>query len=157
MRTFVLTHLVPAPQPGAEDEWIALAKEHFDGTVVVAKDLLSLEVVPIGVTRDPGPFREASGYYLAGRPPYSRELLPTLERELPLDGHGRLLDVGTGPGVLVVDLAPFFDEAVAVDPDPGMLAEGERRADAAGLRAIRWIQAAAEDLARTSTPAPTGS
>ena len=69
-----------------------------------------------------------------------------MERELPLDGHGRLLDVGTGPGVLVVDLAPFFDEAVAVDPDPGMLAEGERRAEAAGLRGIRWLQAAAEDL-----------
>ncbi|MGO8861697.1 MAG: MBL fold metallo-hydrolase [Acidimicrobiales bacterium] len=42
--TLVLTHLVPAPQPGTEDEWIALAKEHFGGTVVVAKDLLSLEV-----------------------------------------------------------------------------------------------------------------
>jgi len=42
--TLVLTHLVPAPQPGTEDEWAALAKEHFGGTVVVAKDLLSLEV-----------------------------------------------------------------------------------------------------------------
>ena len=42
--TLVLTHLVPAPQPGTEDEWVALAKEHFGGTVVVAKDLLSLEV-----------------------------------------------------------------------------------------------------------------
>jgi ribonuclease Z len=42
--TLVLTHLVPAPQPGTEDEWAALAKKHFGGTVVVAKDLLSLEV-----------------------------------------------------------------------------------------------------------------
>ncbi len=42
--TLVLTHLVPAPQPGTEEEWVALAKEHFGGTVVVAKDLLSLEV-----------------------------------------------------------------------------------------------------------------
>jgi ribonuclease Z len=42
--TLVLTHLVPAPQPGTEDEWVALAKEQFGGTVVVAKDLLSLEV-----------------------------------------------------------------------------------------------------------------
>ncbi|MGA2473274.1 MAG: MBL fold metallo-hydrolase [Acidimicrobiales bacterium] len=42
--TLVLTHLVPAPQPGTEDEWVALAKEHFGGTVVVAKDLLCLEV-----------------------------------------------------------------------------------------------------------------
>jgi ribonuclease Z len=42
--TLVLTHLVPAPQPSAEEEWVALAKEHFGGTVVVARDLLSLEV-----------------------------------------------------------------------------------------------------------------
>ncbi len=42
--TLVLTHLVPAPQPGTEDEWVAVAKEHFGGAVVVAKDLLSLEV-----------------------------------------------------------------------------------------------------------------
>ncbi len=43
--TLLLTHLVPAPQPGTEDEWVTLAREHFGGTVVVAKDLLSLEVI----------------------------------------------------------------------------------------------------------------
>jgi ribonuclease Z len=42
--TLVLTHLVPAPQPGTEEEWSALASEHFGGTVVVAHDLLALEV-----------------------------------------------------------------------------------------------------------------
>jgi ribonuclease Z len=42
--TLVLTHLVPAPQPGSEGEWAARAKEHFDGTIVVAHDLLTLEV-----------------------------------------------------------------------------------------------------------------
>jgi ribonuclease Z len=44
--TLVLTHLVPAPVPGAEAEWAALAREHFDGVVVVAQDLLTLEVAP---------------------------------------------------------------------------------------------------------------
>lgn len=103
------------------------------------------------MTRDPDAFREASGYYMAGRPPYSRQLLATLRRELPLDGHGRLLDVGCGPGVLAVELAPDFDESVAVDPDPGMLAEGRRRAEAAGLSAIRWARGVAEDLAGLAT------
>ncbi len=42
--TLVLTHLVPAPPPGTETEWEALAREHFDGTVVVADDLVTLEV-----------------------------------------------------------------------------------------------------------------
>jgi ribonuclease Z len=42
--TLVLTHLVPAPQPDAEEEWAARARAHFDGTVVVARDLLTLDV-----------------------------------------------------------------------------------------------------------------
>ena len=42
--TLVLTHLVPAPQPDAEHEWAERAAEHFDGTVVVARDLLALNV-----------------------------------------------------------------------------------------------------------------
>lgn len=46
--TLVLTHPVPAPQPGTEPEWIALAAEHFDGTIVLAHDLLALDVGPTG-------------------------------------------------------------------------------------------------------------
>jgi len=42
--TLVLTHLVPAPAPGAEAEWVAQAAEHFGGTVVVAADLMVIEV-----------------------------------------------------------------------------------------------------------------
>ena len=48
MGTLVLTHPVPAPQPGTEPEWIALASAHFDGTVVLARDLLTLDVGPAG-------------------------------------------------------------------------------------------------------------
>ncbi len=44
--TLVLTHLVPAPQPDVEHEWAERARARFDGTVVVARDLLSLEVGP---------------------------------------------------------------------------------------------------------------
>jgi ribonuclease Z len=42
--TLVLTHMVPAPAPGSEDEWVAIATAHFDGTVMLAHDLLSLDV-----------------------------------------------------------------------------------------------------------------
>lgn len=93
-------------------------------------------------------FREAAAYYMAGRPPYSRELLSLLREELGLDGRGRLLDVGCGPGALTLELAPAFGEAVAVDPDPGMLAEGRRRTEEAGLPGLRWVQGTAENLGR---------
>ena len=42
--TLVLTHLVPSPAPGTEQDWIDQATAHFGGTVVAARDLLSLEV-----------------------------------------------------------------------------------------------------------------
>jgi ribonuclease Z len=42
--TLVLTHYVPAMQPGHEDEWRALAAEHFQGTIVLGDDLTSVEV-----------------------------------------------------------------------------------------------------------------
>jgi ribonuclease BN (tRNA processing enzyme) len=42
--TLVLTHLVPAPAPGTEQEWIDQARPEFGGVVVVAGDLSSLEV-----------------------------------------------------------------------------------------------------------------
>jgi ribonuclease Z len=42
--TLLLTHLVPAPGSGTEQEWINQATEHFDGAVVLATDLLTLDV-----------------------------------------------------------------------------------------------------------------
>lgn len=39
--TLVLTHPVPPPAPGTEDEWVAQAAEHFDGEIVLAHDLWS--------------------------------------------------------------------------------------------------------------------
>ena len=42
--TLVLTHLVPSPAPGTEQDWLDQAAAHFGGTVVLADDLLSLDV-----------------------------------------------------------------------------------------------------------------
>src|SRR4029079_17288851 len=41
--TLVLTHPVPAPAPGTESDWTALAAPHFDGTVFLAADLAVVE------------------------------------------------------------------------------------------------------------------
>lgn len=43
VKTLVLTHYVPAIQPGQEDEWRAMAAEHFSGEIVVGPDLTSVE------------------------------------------------------------------------------------------------------------------
>ena len=56
------------------------------------------------------------------------------------------MDGGCGPGMLTVRLAPLFDEAIGLDPDTDMLAEGRRAAEEKGVTDIRWVQALAEEL-----------
>ena len=69
-----------------------------------------------------------------------------MAEEAGVDGRGRLLDVGCGPGILTVRLARLFDAVVGLDPDADMLTEGRRAAERQGLTNINWIQALAEDL-----------
>lgn len=95
---------------------------------------------------DPSIYRGTAAYYVHGRPPYSHALVPTLVTEANLDGSGRLLDVGCGPGVLTTELTDHFEEVVGLDPDAEMLAEGARRADNNGLENIRWIPSVAENI-----------
>ena len=95
---------------------------------------------------DPTLFEGAAAHYRYGRPPYSPQLEAALAEELGLDGIGRLLDGGCGPGILTVRLAHLFEEAVGLDPDAAMLAEGRRAAAGRGIANIRWVQAVAEDL-----------
>jgi ribonuclease Z len=44
VRTLVATHFVPAIFPGFEHEWRDLAAAHFDGEIVLAEDLMAIEV-----------------------------------------------------------------------------------------------------------------
>lgn len=85
-------------------------------------------------------------YYARGRMPYPPELADALREELGLDGSGRLLDVGCGPGSLTLLLAPLFEHAVGVDPDRGMIAEAAREAARVDVQNATWVQLRAEDL-----------
>jgi SAM-dependent methyltransferase len=98
------------------------------------------------VRYDPSFYAGAAVHYRDGRPPYSPELEALFAAELGLDGSGRLLDVGCGPGILTVRLAHLFEGAVGLDPDPAMIAEGRRAARERGTANITWIQARAEEL-----------
>ena len=98
------------------------------------------------VRYDPTIYDGAAVHYRYGRPAYSPGLEAVLTEELGLDGRGRLLDVGCGPGILTVCLARLFEEAVGLDPDPEMLAEGRRAAQEQGIANVTWVKALAEDL-----------
>ncbi|MEA2514191.1 MAG: hypothetical protein QOJ59_3678 [Thermomicrobiales bacterium] len=108
--------------------------------------------MPKGWQWDQTLYLGSAPYYVSGRLPYAAGLAERLATLLSLDGRGRLIDVGCGPGVLALLLAHLFEEVVGVDPDVGMLAEAERRANAAGVGNVRWVQARAEEV-----PAGLGS
>ena len=95
---------------------------------------------------DPTLYAGAASYYARGRVAYPQTLADLLAAGLGLDGSGRLLDVGCGPGSLTLLLAPLVSEAIGVDADPDMIAEAEGLAALAALRNVRWQVLRAEDL-----------
>ncbi|MFJ9844728.1 class I SAM-dependent methyltransferase [Kitasatospora sp. NPDC101155] len=89
-------------------------------------------------------FAGTAAHYARGRLPYAPGLAEALTEALGLDGTGRLLDVGCGPGTLALGLAHLFAEVVGVDPDDGMIAEARRAG--VGERRVTWVRARAEEL-----------
>jgi len=102
--------------------------------------------MPDGWRWDQTLFRGSATYYERGRLPYAPSFADVVAEALGLDGRGRLLDVGCGPGIVTLALARFFSEAVGVDPDEDMLAEAARRAESRAVDNVRWVAALAEDL-----------
>jgi SAM-dependent methyltransferase len=94
----------------------------------------------------------SAAFYVAGRRPYPAVMADALQARLGLDGSGRLLDVGCGPGPLTLLLAPLFESAVGIDADAAMLDCARQAADRAGIRNVGWRQMRAEAL-----PGPLGS
>jgi ubiquinone/menaquinone biosynthesis C-methylase UbiE len=113
---------------------------------IVERNLNWRRVVPEGWEWDATLFQGSARYYVQGRPPYAPGLADQIADALSLDGTGRLLDVGCGPGVVTLALAHLFAEVIGVDPDAEMLAEAQRRAEVAGIANLRWVQARAEEL-----------
>lgn len=95
---------------------------------------------------DPSLYAGSAAYYAQGRIAYPAALVDALSAELDLDGSGRLLDVGCGPGSLTLLLAGRFREAIGLDADAGMVEEAGRLASRAGVRNARWLQMRAEEL-----------
>jgi SAM-dependent methyltransferase len=88
----------------------------------------------------------SAAYYATGRVPYPAELAEAMTARLSLDGSGRLLDCGCGPGSLTLLLTPLFSEAVGSDADPDMIARASAEAERAGRRNVRFRHMRAETL-----------
>lgn len=91
-------------------------------------------------------FEGTASYYRQGRNPYAPGILEALADALGLDGQGRLLDVGCGPGTLTLLFAHLFEEVVGLDSDPGMIAEVRSAAEEADIDNATCVCMRAEEL-----------
>jgi SAM-dependent methyltransferase len=103
-------------------------------------------VVATGWQWDETLYAGSAAYYPVGRMPYPPAVAETLRTQLRLDGRGRLLDVGCGPGSLTLLLAPLFAAAAGIDADPEMVVQADLQAKLAGVRNVSWHRMRAEDL-----------
>jgi SAM-dependent methyltransferase len=95
---------------------------------------------------DPDIYKGTAWYYSRFRPRYPETLVTLLRDTFGLDGRGRLLDLGSGPGTVSLRIAHLFEHVLTMDPEPDMLAEGRAQAERAGISNIEWQRGSSEDL-----------
>jgi ubiquinone/menaquinone biosynthesis C-methylase UbiE len=91
-------------------------------------------------------FTGTAWYYARYRPGYPEAFFADLVARFHLDGTGRLLDMGCGTGQLTIPLAEHVAAAIGMDPEPEMLAEAARQAQAAHVTNVTWAQGSSVDL-----------
>src|SRR5262247_2406688 len=98
------------------------------------------------------PYAGAGWYYAEYRDRVSAEFIALLAEQLGWSTRDRVLDVGAGPGQLSLLIAPFVAEVVAIEPEPDMLVEGERRAAMANIGNVRFVAGSSDDLPALRSP-----
>lgn len=102
---------------------------------------------PVSGLWDESLYAGSAEFYAIGRLPYPPRLATELGVRLGLTGHGRLLDLGCGPGSLTLLLAPLFADVMAVDADADMLRVGQgRSAQLLGVENVTWVHCRDESL-----------
>ena len=100
---------------------------------------------------DMGRFATTASLYAQFRPPYSPEFFRAVAKKLEFGPGHRLVDLGTGPGLLALGFAPHVGRVVGVDPEPAML-EVARQAAARAGHHLTLIESSAERLSREVGP-----
>jgi SAM-dependent methyltransferase len=93
-----------------------------------------------------GRFASTVAYYESARPPYGAGFFAAAAEALGLDRSQRLLDVGSGPGILAIGFAPYCREVLGVDPEPAMIEAARVATQRAGVKAT-FIGGRFEDVA----------
>jgi SAM-dependent methyltransferase len=99
-------------------------------------------------TEETRPYAGAGWLYAEYRDRVSAESIAILAEQLGWSTGDRVLDLGSGPGQLSLLVAPLVTEVVAIEPEPDMLREGEKRAQAAGVGNVKFVAGSSDDLPR---------
>jgi SAM-dependent methyltransferase len=75
-----------------------------------------------------GRFATTVPLYQEFRPPYPAEFFRVVAERLGFTADHRLIDLGTGPGLLALGFAPYVGRIVGVDPEPAMVAAARENA-----------------------------
>jgi SAM-dependent methyltransferase len=92
-----------------------------------------------------GRFDSTVPFYARFREPYPASFFREVARRQEINGIERLIDIGCGPGSLVIGFAPYVKSSVGVDVETEMLAAARVEAARAGVH-VHLIQARIEDL-----------
>jgi ubiquinone/menaquinone biosynthesis C-methylase UbiE len=99
----------------------------------------------------PGRFTELAEIYRDGRPTYPKLLARRVAAHVALTPAHAVLDLGTGPGFLAFDFAPYAGSVIGVDPEPAMLEVARETATHSGVD-VTFIESTAEALPDTLGP-----
>jgi SAM-dependent methyltransferase len=91
-------------------------------------------------------FEGTAWHYARYRPGYPEAFFADVVARFHLDETGRLLDLGCGTGQLAIPLAGHVGAAIGMDPEPEMLAEAAKQAQAAHVTNVTWLQGSSADL-----------
>jgi SAM-dependent methyltransferase len=124
------------------------ARGHGVGEEVAAREAPVPSGCDAGTVEEPWESTHpgSAPFYREGRLPYAPGMARALARALQLDGRGRLLDVGCGPGIIALDVVDLFEEVVGIDADPAMITEAEAEASRRGVENSRWRCLRAEQM-----------
>ena len=92
-----------------------------------------------------GRFATTVPLYQEFRPPYPPAFFRTVAERLGFTHEHRLIDLGTGPGLLALGFGPYVGRIVGVDPEPAMVAAAREHAARRGQR-FTLIEGKAEAL-----------
>lgn len=92
-----------------------------------------------------GRFATTVPLYQEFRPPYPSEFFRSVAERLGFTHEHKLIDLGTGPGLLALGFAPYVGRIVGVDPEPAMVTAARENAARQGKR-FTLIEGKAEAL-----------